>query len=109
MGHLIHGRKGNEVAAKFAADTSSAGNIDPRGIASYKNLPAFGLLQHAAEQIPDHPAAVYDEQTWTFDDLNSASIRAAAMLQRMGVRPGDRVGVLLPNVPEFMITANAIW
>jgi long-chain acyl-CoA synthetase len=83
--------------------------LQPRGIASYRDLPAFGLLQHAAEQIPDHPAVVYDERTWSFDELNNASIRAAAMLQSLGVKPGNRVGLLLPNVPEFMIAANAIW
>lgn len=83
--------------------------IDPRGLSSYRDLPAFGLLQHAAEQIPDHTAIVYHEQTWTFDQLNNAAIRAAAMLQRLGVQPGDRIGILLPNVPEYIIAANAIW
>ena len=31
------------------------------------------------------------------------------MLQRLGVHPGERVGILLPNVPEYVIAANAIW
>ena len=31
------------------------------------------------------------------------------MLVRLGVRPGDRVGILLPNVPEFLSTINGIW
>ena len=31
------------------------------------------------------------------------------MLVRFGVRPGDRVGLLLPNVPEFLSAINGIW
>ncbi len=81
----------------------------PRGLDHYRNVPAFGLLQHAAEQLPDHPAVIYGEQSWTYAALNRDVIRAAAMLQRLGVRPGDRVGILLPNVPEYIVAANAIW
>ena len=81
----------------------------PVGIKSFRNLPAFGLLQHAAEQLPNHNAIIYGDHHWTYQDLNLDAIRAAAMLQRLGIRPGDRVGILLPNVPEFVIAANAIW
>ena len=31
------------------------------------------------------------------------------MLQSMGIKAGDRVGVLLPNVPEYIIACNAAW
>lgn len=81
----------------------------PRGLSSYRDCPAFGLLQHAAEQVPDRIALVYGNERWTYRDLNSDTVRCAAMLQRLGVRPGDRVGLLLPNVPEYVIAANAIW
>ncbi|MCA9136894.1 MAG: AMP-binding protein [Planctomycetales bacterium] len=81
----------------------------PQGIASYRDLPAFGLLQHAAEQLPERTALIYGAEHWTFRDLNADTVRCAAMLQRLGVRPGDRVGLLLPNVPEYIIAANAIW
>ncbi|MCO8121139.1 AMP-binding protein [Stieleria sp. TO1_6] len=81
----------------------------PIGLASYHDCPAFGLLQHAARQVPDHTAVVYGSESWSYRDLNADSIRCAAMLQRLGVRPGDRVGLLLPNVPEYIIAANAIW
>lgn len=81
----------------------------PVGIDHYAGLPAFGLLQHAAEQLPHRDAVVYGEKRWTFRDINGDSVRAAAMLQRLGVAPGDRVGILLPNVPEYIIAANAIW
>lgn len=80
-----------------------------RGLSGYRGCPAFGLLQHAAEQVPDRPAVIYGNNHWSFRDLNADTIRCAAMLQRLGVRPGDRVGLLLPNVPEYIIAANAIW
>ena len=81
----------------------------PHGLPTYRDMPAFGMLQHAAEQIPDRNALVYGDQDWTYAELNGEAILAAAMLQRLGVKPGDRVGILLPNVPEYIIAANAIW
>jgi long-chain acyl-CoA synthetase len=78
-------------------------------LSSYRDLPAFALLQHAAERIADRDAIVYGTQRWSYGELNRDATRAAAMLQRLGVRPGDRVGILLPNVPEYVIAANAIW
>ena len=88
---------------------SEQNRITGRGIDTYRNVPAFGLLQHAAEQIATRKAVVYGDRTWTYAELNQDTIRAAAMLQRLGIRPGDRVGILLPNVPEYIIAANAIW
>lgn len=79
------------------------------GLSTYRDLPAFGLLQHAAEQVPDRTAMIYGDLSWSYADVNRDAVRAAAMLQRLGVQPGDRIGILLPNVPEFMIAANAIW
>ena len=81
----------------------------PAGLPDYVGIPAFGVLQHAAEQLPDRRAVIYGDQSWSYRDLNADSIRCAAMLQRLGVRPGDRVAVLLPNVPEYIIAVNGIW
>lgn len=79
------------------------------GLEDFVGVPAFGLLQHAAEQVPERDAVCCGDSKWTFRDLNADAIRCAAMLQRLGVRPGDRVAILLPNVPEFVIAANGIW
>ncbi|QDT03634.1 Long-chain-fatty-acid--CoA ligase [Rubripirellula lacrimiformis] len=106
-----------EAADREAADREAnkreanerASGPRPTGITSYRDLPAYGVLQHAAEQIPTRPAIVYGDLVWNYGRLNYDSIRVAALLQRMGVRPGDRVGILLPNVPEYVIAANAIW
>ena len=57
------------------------------GVATYRDYPAFGLLQHAAEQLPDRDALIYGGERWSYRDLNSDTVRCAAMLQRLGVRP----------------------
>jgi long-chain acyl-CoA synthetase len=47
------------------------------------------------------PALLLDGAATTHADLDDASARMAGLLRRRGVRPGDRVGIMLPNVPAF--------
>jgi long-chain acyl-CoA synthetase len=58
-------------------------------------------LVRSAAQFSDHPAVRLDDVLLTYADLDRCSSRVAALLGAHGVRPGDRVGVMLPNVPEF--------
>jgi long-chain acyl-CoA synthetase len=51
----------------------------------------------------EHPAIRQDDRLLTYADLDDASARAAALLKDRGVEPGDRVGLMCPNVPEFAI------
>lgn len=81
----------------------------PEGLVHYRGVPVHGVLQHAAEQLPKRDAIRYGKKTWSYQQLNHDAIRCAAMLRRLGVKPGDRVGLLLPNIPEFIIAANGIW
>ncbi|GAB5443877.1 MAG: hypothetical protein Fues2KO_42260 [Fuerstiella sp.] len=76
---------------------------------SYPDLPAWGLLQRAADLIPGRLACHYNDLEWTWEELNADAIRAAAAFRRLGVSPGDRVGILLPNIPEYVIALNGIW
>ncbi len=119
MGFLLDGRTSQPIVAEpkhpirpgpsVGMGPVGMGQGQPRGISSYRELPAFGLLHYAAEQIPNRQAILYGDQSWSYAELNRDAIRAAAMLQRLGVSPGDRVGILLPNVPEYIIAAHAIW
>ena len=102
MGHLIGHHLGGQGFAKAMLG-------QPHGLLTYQNVPAYGLLDHAADQIPDRIAIVDGQRRFQYGELKEHTIRAAAMLQRIGVRPGDRVGILLPNVAEYIIAANAIW
>ena len=75
----------------------------------YPDLPAWGLLNRAAALMPGRLACHYNDLEWSWEELNHDAMRAADMLRRLGVRPGDRVGILLPNCPEYIIALNGIW
>jgi long-chain acyl-CoA synthetase len=62
----------------------------------------------SAQRFPDRPAVRLDDTVLSFTDLDALSARAAAMLRDSGVRPGDRVAVMLPNIPEFAIVYYGI-
>jgi long-chain acyl-CoA synthetase len=75
----------------------------------YPAIPAFGLLEHSAAEFPDRIACVHLDHATTYRQLRDAARRTAHRLVQLGVRPGDRVGILLPNVPEFLAAVNGTW
>jgi long-chain acyl-CoA synthetase len=58
-------------------------------------------LMRSTELFPDRPAIRLDETVLSYRALDERSARAAGLLQDRGVRPGDRVAIMLPNMPEF--------
>jgi long-chain acyl-CoA synthetase len=63
---------------------------------------AQNLIDTAAKEGP-HPALRMDEAHLTYDEFRDAALRVAASLQSRGIEPGDRVGMVLPNVLSFPI------
>ena len=61
------------------------------------------LLESSASDRPDWPAIVQGDRRITYGELAAGARRFAGALARAGVRRGDRVGLLLPNVPDFPI------
>ena len=61
------------------------------------------VLRQAAADHADRPAVRMEENVLTYADLWDAAARAAELLKSFGVEPGDRVGIMLPNVPAFPI------
>jgi long-chain acyl-CoA synthetase len=69
---------------------------------------AYRLLASAGEEFPDRPALTFGARTWTFRDLADAADRLAALLANRGIKPGDLVGLLMPNRPEWFFWFGAI-
>jgi len=61
------------------------------------------ILIAAVEQSPDDIAIKLDDTEVSYAMLDEGSARVAGLLKEKGVEPGDRVGVMLPNVPYFPI------
>jgi len=62
------------------------------------------LLEATAAGHPDQTALRMDDLTLTYAQLHEAAGRMSALLAAHGVAPGDRVGIMLPNVPAFPIS-----
>src|SRR5262245_51876988 len=70
----------------------------------YPREPLGWLLENAAARFPDRVACRYYSQRITFDEMLSRARKLASLLVREGLQPGDRVALLLPNLPEYIIT-----
>jgi len=90
------------------------------GIAETIDYPRFGLdrlLANSAAKHPDRIATIFGamvgsrlmDAKLTYRQLDDAVDRLAAGLQQLGVQKGDRVAIMLPNCPQFIIAAYATW
>ena len=61
------------------------------------------MLRETAATAPDKPAVILDDFRLTYAQLDGASDRAAAGLRAAGLTRGQAVGVMLPNIPQFLI------
>jgi long-chain acyl-CoA synthetase len=59
------------------------------------------LVTDSAQQFPDRPALKLDDAVLSYGQLDGATARVAGLLREKGLAPGDRVGIMLPNVPYF--------
>jgi long-chain acyl-CoA synthetase len=60
------------------------------------------LLQKSTEKFATRPALMSGDRSLTYEELWEAVKRLGAGFRRLGVAPGERVGLMLPNVPEFV-------
>ncbi|HEV7178273.1 MAG TPA: long-chain fatty acid--CoA ligase [Candidatus Baltobacteraceae bacterium] len=71
-------------------------------------LSLASILAESAARHPSRTAVVCGSERISYSALWEEARRGAAYLQELGVRPGDRVAVLLPNVPDFPRTYYGI-
>ena len=75
---------------------------------TYPEMTVHAFLQQAAHKFSDQTCTIYRDIPLSYAAMNRLSDSFAVALQGMGVRKGDRVAVILPNIPQFVLTYYAI-
>jgi long-chain acyl-CoA synthetase len=66
-------------------------------------------LRRQRERHPEKRALLFEEQSWTYRQLDAITDRIAASLLQQGVQPGDRVALLFSNRPELVFVYYACF
>jgi long-chain acyl-CoA synthetase len=76
---------------------------------NYPRRPLHEILRITAAEVPDRPATAFLGQHLTFIQLRDQADRFATALSRLGIKQGDRVGIMLANCPQYVIAAFALF
>jgi long-chain acyl-CoA synthetase len=69
----------------------------------YPAVPLHGLLEQTAARYPERAATIFFGAKLTYRALDEAANRFAHALLHFGVQKGERVALVLPNCPQFLI------
>ena len=69
----------------------------------YPEIPLYEIVEASARKFPQHPAISFFGVELTYAQLVDAMHRFARALSDLGVQKGDRVALMLPNCPQFLI------
>ena len=70
---------------------------------AYPAVPLFSFLEESARKVPEKPCTIFKGTVITFREMNEATDHLANALAGLGIHKGDRVGIFLPNVPQFVM------
>jgi len=71
-------------------------------------VPLYHFLEEPARKYPDRACTIFKGAVITFHEMNELTDRIAAALVEMGVKQGDRVGIFMPNTPQFVMAYYGI-
>jgi long-chain acyl-CoA synthetase len=81
----------------------------PKSLSPYPDITLVDCLARHAAAAPDAPAVLFKGAQLSYRQLHDLSDRFAHALGRLGVRRGDRVALVLPNCPQFLIAELGAW
>jgi long-chain acyl-CoA synthetase len=81
----------------------------PHSLEPYPDRTLLDYLDESADKWPRETALLFKGARIDYGTLHRLSDRFAASLVSIGVAPGDRVAVCLPNSPQFIIAEVGAW
>jgi long-chain acyl-CoA synthetase len=79
----------------------------PHTLEPYPDLSVFGMLERSAARFPDRPALAWFGRRISYRELLGQVERCSGMLAQLAVGRGDRVALVLPNCPQFVVAYYA--
>ncbi|HYH28215.1 MAG TPA: AMP-binding protein, partial [Actinomycetota bacterium] len=79
----------------------------PKTLEPYPDRSVFSLLEESVSQYGERPALAFFGKRLTYSELMSEVEQLSRALAARGVQKGDRVGLLLPNCPQYVIAFYA--
>lgn len=79
----------------------------PEGIEAELTIPNKSIpqvLKETVENYPNHPSITFYNKKFTYKELQTAVATFASSLQKNDVQKGDRVAIMLPNCPQYIIS-----
>ena len=74
----------------------------PRNAANFQPLTPLSFLARAAAVYPDQTAIIHGARSWTYREFYARARRLASALVKRGIKRGDTVAAVLPNVPAML-------
>ncbi len=69
----------------------------------YPQKPLFHFLEEGAAKHPDKTCTIFKGATISYKKMNELTDTLAGALADLGVKKGDRVGIFMPNTPQFVM------
>jgi long-chain acyl-CoA synthetase len=79
----------------------------PHTLEPYPDISVFGMLESSARKYPQTTAIAWFGRKLSYRDLLAATERCSAALAALGVAKGDRVALIMPNCPQYVIAYYA--
>ncbi|WP_323843537.1 AMP-binding protein [Moraxella sp. Pampa] len=85
------------------------GTYQKYGISTDFNIPEHiqSLADVFEDNITNHRGAIastFMDKSMTYGELDEASLKIAAYLQSLGLEKGDKIALMMPNVPQYLVT-----
>ncbi len=75
----------------------------------YENVSLPQALTRMAQKHPQHPALIFLDAKISYGRLEALANQIANALIAMGVKPGDKVAMLMPNMPQLVAATYGAW
>ena len=74
----------------------------------YPEVPLFHFLRESAQKYPNQPCTIFKGAKISYQEMDNLTDRLAVGLASLGVKKGDRVGLFIPNTPQFVMAYFAV-